>query len=67
MMKNPMPGAQSSWMAYVLVDNLETSVSKAQSLGASIMKDKTEVMGMGWFAILKDPVGAMIGLWQSAR
>jgi predicted enzyme related to lactoylglutathione lyase len=67
MMKNPVPGAPSSWLAYVLVDDLEKAVSKAQSLGASIMKNKTDIKGMGSFAILKDPVGAMIGLWQSAE
>jgi predicted enzyme related to lactoylglutathione lyase len=28
------------------------------------MKDKTEVMGMGWLAIIVDPTGAHLGLWK---
>ena len=64
MMKNPIPGAPSAWMAYVLVDDLKTATAKAKSLGATVMKDATEVMGAGSFSIITDPTGAMLGLWQ---
>lgn len=67
MMKNPMPGAPSSWLAYVEVDDVEKAVDKARKLGGKVMKDVTEVKGMGSFAILNDPTGAMLGLWQSKR
>jgi predicted enzyme related to lactoylglutathione lyase len=39
-------------------------VKKAESLGAKTMVPKTEVMGMGWLAIITDPQGAMFGFWQ---
>jgi uncharacterized protein len=65
MMKNPMPGAPSSWMAYVLVDDVKAATSKAKSLGANVMRDFTEVPNMGWFSIITDPTGAMLGLWQA--
>src|SRR3984893_5568303 len=45
LMKNPIPGAPSSWLAYVLVDDLKAATSKAKSLGATVMKDVTEVPG----------------------
>jgi predicted enzyme related to lactoylglutathione lyase len=67
LMTNPMPNAKSSWLAYVLVDDLKNAVDKAKSLGATVMKDKTEVTGMGWFAIINDPTGAMLGLWESKK
>jgi len=67
LMKNPMPNAQSSWLAYVQVDDLKKSVEKAKSLGATIMKDKTDVMGMGSLAIFTDPTGAMLGLWEPKK
>jgi uncharacterized protein len=67
LMKNPIPGAPSSWLAYVLVDDLKAATSKAKSLGAKVMKDETEIKGMGSFAIITDPTGAMLGLWQSKR
>ena len=65
MMKHPMPGAPSMWLAYVLVDDIEASTRKAKSLGATMMKDVTEVMGMGWLSIIVDPTGAMLGLWKA--
>jgi len=47
MMKHPVPGAPSSWLAYVLVSDIHAATAKAKSLGAKIMKDVTEVPGMG--------------------
>ena len=64
MLKNPIPGAPSSWVAYVLVDDVRGATSKATSLGAKVMKDVTEVPGFGWFSFIVDPTGAMLGLWQ---
>jgi uncharacterized protein len=65
MMKHPMPGAPSAWLAYVAVDNIHASTEKARSLGAKVLKDVTEVPNMGSFSILMDPTGAAIALWQS--
>lgn len=65
MMKQMIPGAPSAWMAYVIVDDVAASTARAKSLGASVTKDRTEVPGMGWFSIITDPTGAMLGLWQA--
>jgi predicted enzyme related to lactoylglutathione lyase len=64
LMKHPIPGAPSMWLAYVLVDDIAAATQKAKSLGATVMKDVTEVMGMGWFSIILDPTGAALGLWK---
>lgn len=64
MMKQMMPGAPSAWMSYVGVDDIQAATKKANSLGGTILKDVTEVKGMGWLSILTDPTGALIGLWQ---
>ena len=64
MMKHPMPGAPSTWLAYVLVDDIAAATQKAKSLGATVIKDVTEVMGAGWFSIILDPTGAALGLWK---
>src|SRR5579872_5906069 len=58
MMKHPVPGAPSAWLPYVEVADVHASTAKARSLGAQIMKDVTEVPGMGWFSIFLDPTGA---------
>jgi predicted enzyme related to lactoylglutathione lyase len=64
LMKHPMPGAPSTWLAYVLVDDIAASTEKARSLGATVVKDVTEVMGAGSLSIIIDPTGAMLGLWK---
>ena len=64
-MKHPVPGAPSAWLAYVLVDDIEASTKQAKALGATIMKDVTEVMGMGWLSVIIDPTGAALGLWKA--
>lgn len=65
MMKQLMPGAPSAWMAYVSVDDVQAATKKAAALGAAVCKDVTEVPNMGWFSIITDPTGAMLGLWQA--
>jgi uncharacterized protein len=67
LMKQPVPGAPSAWLAYVLVDDLKAATSKAKSLGATVMKDETEVMGAGKFSIIVDPTGAYLGLWEPKK
>lgn len=65
MMKHPVPGAPSTWLAYVLVDDIGAATQKAKSLGAQVMQDVMEVMGMGWLSIIVDPTGAPLGLWKA--
>ncbi len=52
------------WMAYILVDNVDESLAKAEKQGASIMKPATKAGDFGRFAIITDPTGAHIALWQ---
>jgi predicted enzyme related to lactoylglutathione lyase len=65
MMKQMVPGAPSAWLAYVNVDDINAATKKAKSLGATIVKDVTEVMGAGWLSIIVDPTGAPLGLWKA--
>jgi len=64
MMKNPVPGAPSQWLAYVLVDDVTASTKKARELGAKVLQEVTEVPNYGWFSVIADPTGAALGLWQ---
>ncbi len=58
-----IPGAPSTWVPYVLVDDIETHTKKAESLGATVTVPITDV-GMGKLSVLTDPTGAPLGLWQ---
>jgi predicted enzyme related to lactoylglutathione lyase len=67
MMKKTDPGIPDNWLSYILVDDVAASTKKAQTLGATICKDVTEVPGMGWFSVITDPTGATFGLWQPQK
>jgi len=65
MMKRPAGYEGRAWINYVNVESLDASVERAQKLGAKIMKGKSPVPGMGWFAMLIDPQGNPFAVWQS--
>lgn len=66
-MKNPMPGAPSMWMAYVGVDNVDAATKKAEGLGAKVLMGKTQAGDFGWFTMISDPTGAVLALWQAKK
>lgn len=55
------------WMAYIAVDDLDAMVAKAKALGATIRIASHQVEDFGRFAIIQDPTGAGIALWQSLK
>jgi len=55
------------WLSYIQVDNLDDMLKKAQELGGSITMPKNAAGDFGHFAIIRDPTGAHIALWQSAK
>ena len=65
MMQHPMEGAPSLWVPYVLVDDVAAATEKAKALGATIIREPSEVPNMGSFSLIVDPTGAMLGMWQS--
>ncbi|MBF0480922.1 MAG: VOC family protein [Desulfovibrionaceae bacterium] len=64
MMQIPMPDMPSHWIAYVQVDDVAASTAKAKSLGATIVKEVSEVPGVGSFSVFVDPTGAALAMWQ---
>ena len=60
-----VPHGPAGWVPYVLVDDLRVATDKAKTLGGKVMKDITEVPDMGWFSIIQDPTGMVLGLWKA--
>jgi len=54
----------ASWLAYVATDDVDSKAAKAVELGATQYLEPVTVEGVGRFAILGDPTGAMFGLFQ---
>jgi predicted enzyme related to lactoylglutathione lyase len=61
--KRMMPGQTPA--NYVNVESVDEYAAKAQELGAQLIVPKSPVPGMGWFAMLTDPEGNPLGLWQT--
>jgi uncharacterized protein len=61
------PGGRSAWLAYIKVPKLDEMVSRAQNLGATVIAPRTEVKDVGWFAVLQDPSGARIGVFEKGE
>jgi uncharacterized protein len=57
----------SHWLSYILVDDVEKSLEKAKQNGAEVVKSAQKVGDKGVFAIIKDPTGAHVGLWQTFK
>jgi predicted enzyme related to lactoylglutathione lyase len=66
LMPQQEPGARSAWLAYVTVPRLDETVARAQKLGATVIAPRTEIKDIGWFAVLEDPSGARIGVFEKA-
>ena len=53
------------WLNYVNVASVDEAVARARKLNATVVRDKSPVAGMGWFAILNDPQGNVFAVWQT--
>ncbi|CCD07939.1 VOC family protein [Legionella pneumophila serogroup 1] len=53
------------WMAYIYVQDVSEALKKAKQHGAQEVKGITQAGEMGRFAIIVDPTGAHVALWES--
>lgn len=64
LMKAPFPGGVSYWTPYVTVPDLDASLARATSLGAKVEAPRATIPDLGHFALLRDPAGAVFGLFE---
>ena len=64
MFTNPDPTVPPHWLAYVGVDNIEASTSKARELGATVVQEVMQVGDHGWLSVIIDPTGATFAMWK---
>jgi predicted enzyme related to lactoylglutathione lyase len=53
-----------AWMIYIIVENVDRSAELCKELGGEVI-DGPRDMGGSRFCIIKDPAGAVAGLYQS--
>jgi len=54
-------------LPYIMVTSIENVLERIVAAGGAVFTPKTEIPGMGWFAIFRDPVGVKVGLYVSAQ
>jgi predicted enzyme related to lactoylglutathione lyase len=52
--------------AYIQVEDLEAKLKEIKKARGTVLKAKTEVPNMGWWAQFADNQGAVLFLWQQA-
>ncbi len=58
-------GIPPMWNSYVTVDDIEDATSRATEAGGSVMMPTMDVMDAGRMAVIVDPTGAIVCLWQA--
>jgi uncharacterized protein len=60
-------GAPPHWNLYVAVASADETATRAATLGAKVLAPPFDVMDVGRMAVLQDPTGAVIEIWQAKR
>ena len=64
MMQTMHPEMPSQWIPYVVVENVDQSLAKANKLGAKTCVPVMSIGEIGRIAVITDPQGATIGLHE---
>jgi predicted enzyme related to lactoylglutathione lyase len=59
------PGLPSSWVSYVTVASADGSAMRAGELGGTVHAAPFDLGGAARVAVVADPTGAAIGLWEA--
>jgi uncharacterized protein len=52
-------------LIHVESEDIDADLKLVKQLGGQIIREKTEIIGVGWFAIFKDLTGNMIAVYTS--
>ncbi len=61
-MRSPDPKTPTMWLPYIAVADTDTTAARAAELGAKVLMPPTDIPGVGRFAMLLDPVGAVVAV-----
>ena len=60
----PWPGKLAF---YINVDDIDAFSQKVRGAGGKILVEKTDMPGVGQFALFEDPDGRVLGMWKQLR
>lgn len=61
------PGQPPAWMTYIKVADASATASAAESAGGKVVMPAMDVMEAGRIAMIQDPTGGVVGLWQPGQ
>jgi predicted enzyme related to lactoylglutathione lyase len=63
--RTPEMQSPDVWGTYIATEDIDATVAKATAAGATVMAPPMKVGDFGSMALLFDPAGAVVGLWQA--
>jgi len=54
-------------LVYSASDDIEADLKNVQKLGGKVIREKTEIPGMGWFGVFQDPTSNVLAVYTSAN
>jgi predicted enzyme related to lactoylglutathione lyase len=60
-------GVPASWYTYITVEDADAVTAKVGKLGGRVISEPFDVFDSGRMAVIQDPEGAFINLWQAKR
>ncbi|MFQ5968028.1 MAG: VOC family protein [Acidimicrobiia bacterium] len=60
-------GTPPAWMSYINVEDADKVATRASELGGSVVAEPFEAEGAGRLAVISDPTGAVVSLWQPVQ
>lgn len=64
LMAKPASAPMAALNVYFQVDDLQRTLAKVVESGGRVIVPKTEIPGIGWFAMFQDPENIAVGLLQ---
>ena len=61
---DPQWNSPDSWTTYLHTADVKATFAAATAAGAASWVEPMDVKDKGWMAVLTDPTGAVLGLWQ---
>lgn len=62
-----MPQQPTAWLPYITVESVQNILDSATGMGGNTVVPRTPIGEMGAIAVLVDPTGAAVGVWEPAK
>jgi uncharacterized protein len=56
--------APPGWFTYIATDDVDATAARAKELGGTVSQEATDIPGIGRFAVIQDPVGAVFDAFR---